>query len=107
MVQTAWHRFLAAFRRATHSFETERTETSSCFEFTIDVRPDELDGGFVAEVISMPGVMSEGETREEAIDNVIEAWAEVVATRLAQQSRERPADATTGTETVRLAVSHI
>ena len=39
--------------------------------------PDKEDGGWVAEVPSLPGCVSEGETREEALENVrdaIECW---------------------------------
>lgn len=39
--------------------------------------PDQEDGGWVAEVPSLPGCISQGDTREEAIANVrdaIETW---------------------------------
>ncbi|MBI5561381.1 MAG: type II toxin-antitoxin system HicB family antitoxin [Deltaproteobacteria bacterium] len=36
------------------------------------ITPD-ADGGFVAECPSLPGCMSEGETREETIENIREA----------------------------------
>lgn len=39
--------------------------------------PDRDDGGWVAEVPSLPGCMTQGATREEAISNVrdaIETW---------------------------------
>ena len=41
--------------------------------------PDPEDGGFVAEVPSLPGCVSEGSTREEALANArdaIEEWTE-------------------------------
>jgi antitoxin HicB len=41
--------------------------------------PDREDGGWVAEVPSLPGCVSQGETREEALANAreaIEAWIE-------------------------------
>jgi predicted RNase H-like HicB family nuclease len=41
--------------------------------------PDHEDGGWVAEVPSLPGCISQGETREEAILNIrdaIETWIE-------------------------------
>jgi predicted RNase H-like HicB family nuclease len=41
--------------------------------------PDHEDGGWVAEVPSLPGCISQGETREEAIQNIrdaIETWIE-------------------------------
>jgi predicted RNase H-like HicB family nuclease len=39
--------------------------------------PDREDGGWIAEVPSLPGCLSQGDTREEAIANVrdaIETW---------------------------------
>jgi predicted RNase H-like HicB family nuclease len=39
--------------------------------------PDHEDGGWVAEVPSLPGCISQGETREEAIANIrdaIDTW---------------------------------
>lgn len=41
--------------------------------------PDQEDGGWVAEVPSLPGCISQGETREEAITNIrdaIQTWLE-------------------------------
>ncbi len=41
------------------------------------IYPDVEDGGWVCEVPSLPGCVSDGATKEEAIDNVrdaIEAW---------------------------------
>lgn len=43
------------------------------------LHPDLEDGGWIAEVPSLPGCVSQGETREEALRNVreaIEAWIE-------------------------------
>ena len=41
-------------------------------KFRVVVKPDE-DGVFVAEVPSLPGCISQGKTREEALRNVQEA----------------------------------
>ena len=38
-------------------------------------RPDEVDGGFIAECPEIPGCMSEGKTEEEALANLHEAIA--------------------------------
>jgi predicted RNase H-like HicB family nuclease len=41
--------------------------------------PDHEDGGWIAEVPSLPGCMTQGDTREEAIENVRDAivtWIE-------------------------------
>jgi predicted RNase H-like HicB family nuclease len=43
------------------------------------IYPDREDGGWVAEVPSLPGCVSDGQTVQEAISNVrdaIEAWLE-------------------------------
>lgn len=43
------------------------------------LHPDPDDGGWVAEVPSLPGCVSQGETREEAIAHIreaIELWIE-------------------------------
>ncbi|HUO09144.1 MAG TPA: type II toxin-antitoxin system HicB family antitoxin [Phycisphaerae bacterium] len=43
------------------------------------IYPDVEDGGFVAEVPSLPGCVSQGATRDEAVANVreaIELWIE-------------------------------
>lgn len=50
--------------------------------FTIRVEPDELDGGFVAECLELPGCMSQGETEQEALSNIVEAMTAVLEIRL-------------------------
>jgi predicted RNase H-like HicB family nuclease len=43
------------------------------------IYPDPEDGGWVAEVPSLPGCISQGETKEEVIENVrdaIQTWIE-------------------------------
>jgi len=107
VVQAAWQRFLSSFRRAAHSFESERSDKASSFELLVDVRRDDLDGGYVAEVVDMPGVMSQGDTEEEALENVVEAWSEVVTARLARQFTERSSMDSGGVETVRYGVSAV
>lgn len=39
----------------------------------IVLRPDEIDGGFIAECPEIPGCLSEGATEEEAMTNIREA----------------------------------
>jgi predicted RNase H-like HicB family nuclease len=41
--------------------------------YTIRIEPDALDGGFIASVVDLPGCMSQGETSDEALENVVEA----------------------------------
>lgn len=82
--RTDWLGFVARLRRAFRAFETERTETESTWRLRVQVEPDELDGGWIAECVDLPGCMSQGETREEAIHNVIDAISEVIALRMSQ-----------------------
>lgn len=47
------------------------------------IYPDLEDGGFVAEVPSLPGCASQGESREEALNNIrdaIQLWIESAKT---------------------------
>ena len=50
-------------------------------ELTIRLTADELDGGWVAEVVELPGCASEGETVEEALRNIAEAYEGVTDAR--------------------------
>lgn len=76
---------MTRIRRALRRFEDERTEEGATFNFVVIVEPDQDDGGFVARFVEMPGIVSQGETQAEAIENVTEAWGEVLAARLASQ----------------------
>ena len=49
-------------------------------------------GYFVAEVPAMPGCLSQGQTRQEAIENIKEAisgWLEVMETKIPTSEGER------------------
>jgi predicted RNase H-like HicB family nuclease len=52
------------------------------WELQICVEPDPIDGGFIAECLDVPGAMSQGETEEEALENVIDAIQGVLAARM-------------------------
>lgn len=41
--------------------------------YTVELEEDTLDGGWIASVVEVPGCMSQGDTEEEAIDNVRDA----------------------------------
>lgn len=60
---------------------TDRLEPSHSWDLVqgIDFTPDEVDGGFVAECLDVPGAMSQGETPAEALENLIDAVQGVVA----------------------------
>lgn len=68
---TTWQRFLS---------RVIRTDEQSTFTFRIKLESDELDGGWVASVVDLPGCMSQGETREEALENAIDAFREILLT---------------------------
>lgn len=53
----------------------------------IQVEPDELDGGFVAETQDVPGAMAQGDTEEEAVENLGDALAAIVQAKMDEQFR--------------------
>ena len=59
------------------------------------LRPESV-GGYSASVPALPGCYSQGETREEALENIREAaelWLEVAAETAATQAEEEEAGA--------------
>jgi predicted RNase H-like HicB family nuclease len=54
---------------------------------TVRIRTDELDGGYIAECLELPGCVSEGESEEEALENLTEAVAGVLAVRFLKSVR--------------------
>jgi len=57
--------------------------------------PDHEDGGWICEVPSLPGCVSQGETREDALENIrdaIEAWIDA-ARSLGREVPDDPLDA--------------
>jgi predicted RNase H-like HicB family nuclease len=57
----------------------------STFEFTVEVEPDECDGGFIAECVQLPGCMAQGETEEEALTNIVDAITAVLEVKMQDQ----------------------
>lgn len=55
----------------------------------IAVEQDELDGGFIARCVSLPGVMSQGETPQEALDELGDALSAAIAARFDREVHER------------------
>lgn len=53
----------------------------------VKITPDDLDGGYVAEVVGLPGCASQGETVGDALRNIAEAY-EGVRDTLAELGRE-------------------
>jgi len=54
--------------------------------FTVSLVPSE-EGGFTAQCVEVPGAISEGDTVEEALGNIEDAIAEVLAARRAEAER--------------------
>jgi len=50
--------------------------------FAIEVEEDDIDGGYSARCLDLPGCRSDGDTEEEAVNNLIEAIAGVVEARM-------------------------
>jgi predicted RNase H-like HicB family nuclease len=40
----------------------------------VEIRADDLDGGYVASVVGLPGCLSQGETVGEALRNIADAY---------------------------------
>jgi len=64
---------------------------SKILEYTVLFTPDEESGGFVVEVPSLPGCVTQGETVEEAKKNVKEA-IELFLETLEERGLEAPQD---------------
>lgn len=72
-----WTRKLAT-KFAERGMEGERAPVS----FRVTLERDELDGGWIAECTDLPGVVSEGETQHEAVQNLFDAIAEALAVKM-------------------------
>jgi predicted RNase H-like HicB family nuclease len=53
--------------------EAKKRNTVNVYDFKVLLEPDEEAGGFVVTCPSLPGCYSEGETVEEALENIREA----------------------------------
>ncbi|MGB7684471.1 MAG: type II toxin-antitoxin system HicB family antitoxin [Solirubrobacterales bacterium] len=72
-------------------WDEESKELHAEIEFKVSLVEDEVDGGYVVECLNLPGCMSQGETIEEAVDNIGEAIAGVLAARLERNLRAQEA----------------
>jgi predicted RNase H-like HicB family nuclease len=52
-------------------------------KIVVEIRADDLDGGYVASIVGLPGCMSEGETVGEALRNIADAYEGVRDTLIA------------------------
>jgi predicted RNase H-like HicB family nuclease len=61
-------------------------------DFTIAFEPPDEDGWIVARVLEVPGAMSQGRTREEARENVLDALQTVLTPDEELTGQAPPAD---------------
>ena len=67
------------------------TNTEHGFKFNVVIEEDE-DGGYVAEVPSLPGCHTQGDTHEEVLKNIKEAislYIETIGARIPPEYMER------------------
>jgi predicted RNase H-like HicB family nuclease len=57
----------------------EHFEHEAAIECHALICPEQKDGGFSIHCINLPGVISEGETVDEAIDNITDAFRETIS----------------------------
>lgn len=91
MVNTSAQWFAHWFKGRT----PKRAPSRSPMSLTARLERDELDGGWIAECLELPGCMSQGDTREEALRNLIEAIGDVIAARMTQNVIQFPPDRST------------
>jgi predicted RNase H-like HicB family nuclease len=74
---------------------------------TVNIWPDEVDGGYGAECLELPGCVSQGETEHEALANVIDVIEELLASMLHERrdAQSRGADTPGRRRQVTLAIS--
>jgi len=89
---TPWQRACARIRRTVLGFESERDENHATWTLTVRVREDTLDGGWIAECLDLPGCLSQGDTREEALDNLSDAIGGIISLRMEQQATPSDSD---------------
>ena len=89
---TPWQWVCGQIRRIVHLFENERDDDHAIWKLSVRVKEDALDGGWVAECMNLPGCFSQGETREEALDNLSDAIAGIISLRMEQQLSATPSE---------------
>lgn len=61
-------------------------------EIQVQVMPDPDDGGFVSQIVGHPGIMSQGDTEREAVENAIDAFFCVASATLNIEVDHAPGD---------------
>jgi predicted RNase H-like HicB family nuclease len=57
-------------------------------QFTVKIEPA-VEGGFTVQCVEIPGAISEGETIEEALENIGDAIEEIIAVRREKATRTK------------------
>jgi len=79
----------AFVRRLTIRYGGDGPHVTGRIAFAIEVEEDDIDGGYSARCLDLPGCRSDGDTEEEAVNNLIEAIAGVLEARM-QRTRSDP-----------------
>lgn len=74
-------------KRGTYHGDTEKAEKEKDMEPSIIIEPGE-QGGYVVDFSLLPGCCSQGDSVEEALDNIFEAIAGCLKSRFARAIRE-------------------
>jgi predicted RNase H-like HicB family nuclease len=79
-------------REVVHEDDPPTTSHVGTWNVEIRIEEDPLDGGYIAECANLPGAMSQGETKQEAFENLIDAVQEIIAIKMTQHCAEHGLD---------------
>lgn len=103
------HRIRRAIRVLVRGFEDERSdEPPYPANWTLAVRiwPDDLDGGYVAQCVEIPGAISQGATVDEALANITDAIEELLEVVVRDSVGDAPRPLPEGeTRSIKIALS--
>jgi predicted RNase H-like HicB family nuclease len=80
-----WWRWLAVARSLPGQRAEHARRKPTPRHLTVVLERDDLDGGWVAECLELPGCVAQGESEREVISNIIDAVAAVIAIRMEDQ----------------------
>jgi predicted RNase H-like HicB family nuclease len=88
--------FRAIFKKVEDEYMLQREgrQAIESRRWTLEFRvaADDLDGGFVADCPQLPGAMSQGETEQEALENLADAVDGILYLRLQQRLQDSTVD---------------
>jgi predicted RNase H-like HicB family nuclease len=80
---TLWYRILAKFRGLLGPEHVHHEDADAhSWKLRVVVEKDDLDGGYIARCLELPGCLSQGETEKEALENLNDAIGGVISARL-------------------------